>query len=72
MGWYDYDEMEIDDHEQILNPKGRRLAVQQADQPKRSPIRRKDRWRQEDEIRPKAKKNDKKIQHRLKYSWQGE
>lgn len=72
MGRYDLDEMEIGEDEQILNPKGRRFAVQQADQPKRSPIRRRDRWRPEEEIRPRAKKNDKKIQLKLKYSWQGE
>ena len=72
MGWYEFDEMEFDDEEQILKPKGRRLAARQADQPKRSPIRRKDRWRQEEEMRPKAKKSDKKFQLRLKYSWQGE
>ena len=72
MGWHDIDEMEMDEPEQILNRGGRRAAMRQADQPKRSPIRRKDRWRQEEKTRPRTKKNDKKIQHRLKYSWQGE
>ena len=72
MSRYDFDEMEFDDEQQILNRESRRFAMRQADQPKRSPIRRKDRWRQEEGARSKTKKSDKKIQQRLKYSWQGE
>ena len=67
MVWYD-----IDDDEQILNREDRQFVMRQADQPKRSPMRRKDRWRQEEGVRAKTKKSDKKIQHRLKYNWQGE
>jgi hypothetical protein len=72
MVWYDIDEMEIDDDEQIRNREGRQFAMGQADQPKRLPMRRKDRWRQEEGVRAKTKKNDKKIRQRLKYNWQGE
>lgn len=72
MGRYDLDELEFDENEQILNREGRQFAMGQADQPKRSPMRRKDRWRQEEGVRAKTKKNDKKIRQRLKYNWQGE
>jgi hypothetical protein len=68
----DFDIMEFDDEEQVLKRGSQRFTVRQADQPKRSPIRRKDRWRQEAGTRSKTKKSDKKIQQRLKYSWQGE
>ena len=50
----------------------RRFAKKQADQPRQSPIRRKDKLRQEEEMQPKAKRNYKKIQHKIKYDWQGE
>ena len=72
MDRYDFDELEFDEDEQILNREGRQFSMGQADQPKRSPMRRKDRWRYEEGVRSKTKKSDKKIQHRLKYNWQGE
>ena len=36
-------------------------------QPRRSPIRRKDKMRPEEVVKSKAKKNHRKIQHRIKY-----
>ncbi|MGD8262093.1 MAG: hypothetical protein PVJ56_07380 [Desulfobacterales bacterium] len=67
MGQYD-----IDEGDQISDTGNRRIAKREADQPKRSPIRRKDKWRQEEWMKTKVKKNHKKIQHRLKYDWQGD
>lgn len=72
MGRFDIDEGEIEEDQQLFDTDIRRTAKRDADQPKRSPIRRKDRWRQEEEMKPKSKKSHKRIQHRLKYDWQGE
>ena len=72
MGRYDIEEVEIEEDNQDNNSGYRRFTDRDADQPRRSPIRRKDRWRQEEEIKPKAKRSHKRIQHRLKYDWQGE
>ena len=47
----------------------RRFTKKQADQPRRSPIRRKDKLRQEEGMQPKAKRNYKKI--RIKSSMIG-
>jgi hypothetical protein len=72
MGRYNIDEAETDEGDQILNGGSRRFAERNADQPKRSPIRRKSKTQREEGMKPKAKRNYKKIQHRLKYDWQGE
>lgn len=72
MGPYNSVDVEKDEGDQILGGGNRRFAKGNADQPKRSPIRRKDKWHQEEEMKPKTKRNHKKIQHRLKYDWQGE
>ena len=72
MGRYDIEEVEIEEDNRSTNSGYRRFTDRDADQPRRSPIRRKDRWRQEEEIKPKAKRSHKRIQHRLKYDWQGE
>ena len=72
MGPYNSDDVEKDEGDQILGGGNRRFAKRNADQPKRSPIRRKDKWRQEEGTRPKARRNPKKILHRLKYDWQGD
>ena len=72
MDRYDIEEVEIEVDNHIFNRDNRRIAKREADQPKRSPIRRKDKWRQVEGMKTKVKKNHKKIQHRLKYDWQGE
>jgi len=68
MGRYDIDETETDEDDQIYD-KGAKGHV---DQPRWSPIRRKNKERQEEGIKPKAKRNHKRIQHKIKYDWQGE
>jgi len=72
MSRYNFDEVETDDGDQILDRDYRQFAKRPVDQPRRSPIRRKDKRQQVEEMKTKAKKNHKKIQHRLKYDWQGE
>jgi hypothetical protein len=73
MGRYPIDEVEIEKDDQTLESDNRGFAKRGADQPRQSPIRRKNKLRQEEEeLKPKAKRNHKKIQHRLKYDWQGE
>jgi hypothetical protein len=74
MSRYNIDEVESDEGDQIFDGGRRRVSERNADQPKRSPIRRKSKMQQEEEeeMKPKAKRNHKKIQHRLKYDWQGE
>jgi hypothetical protein len=72
MGRYDIEEVEIEIDNQIVDPDNRRFAKREADQPKRSPIRRKNKLQQEEGMKTKNKRNHKKIQHRLKYDWQGE
>ena len=72
MAPYDSDDVEKDEDDQILVDGNRQFVQRNADQPKRSPIRRKDKSRQEEGLKPKAKRNLKKIQHKIKYDWQGE
>ena len=76
MGRFDIEEVEIEEDDQVLDSGNQGYAKRGADQPRRSPIRRKNKLRQEEEeeegLKPKAKRNHKKIQHRLKYDWQGE
>lgn len=72
MGRYDIDDVELEEDDLNFDSRRRRFTGDQSDQPRRSPIRRKDKWRQEEGIKAKAKRNHKKIQRRLKYDWQGE
>ena len=72
MGRYDIEEVEMEKDNQIVDGSYRRFAERDADQPRRSPIRRKDKLRSEEGMKPKAKRNHKKIQHKIKYDWQGE
>jgi len=72
MSRYNIDEIETDEGDQISDGGSRRIAERNADQPKRSPIRRKSKMQQEEGMKSKAKRNYKKIQNRLKYDWQGE
>jgi len=48
-----------------------RYRGMEVDQPKLSPMRRKDKTRNGD-TQPKYQRDHKKIQYRLKYDWQGE
>jgi len=72
MGRFNIEEVEIEEDDQIFENGYRRFAKRDADQPKRSPIRRKDKSRQEEGMKAKAKRNLKNIQHKIKYDWQGE
>jgi hypothetical protein len=72
MGPYDSDDVEEDEGDQTLGGGNRRFVKKNADHPKRSPIRRKDKWRQEEGSKPKARRNHKKVQNRIKYDWQGD
>lgn len=72
MGRYDIEQVEAEEDDQIFGTDNHRFTKREADQPKRSPIRRKDRWHQEEEMKPKAKRSHKRTQLRLKYDWQGE
>lgn len=74
MGRFDIEQVEIEEDDQIIDKGYRRFAKRDADQPRRSPIRRKDKSQEQEEegMKPKAKRNLKKIQHKIKYDWQGE
>jgi hypothetical protein len=72
MGRYDIEEVEIEEDDPIFGSGYRRFAKREVDQPRWSPIRRKDKLRQEEGTKPKAKRNLKKIQHKIKYDGQGE
>jgi len=72
MGRYDIEEIEIQEDDQISDGMNRRFADREAEQPKRSPIRRKNKRRLQEGIKTKAKRSHKKIQRRLKYDWQGD
>ena len=67
MSRYDIDEFEIEKDDWSTDGGNRRFAKIDADQPRRSPIRRKDKMRLEEGMKPKAKRNYRKIQHRIKY-----
>ena len=72
MGRYDIEEVASEDEDPSFDSHSRRSAGGHSDQPRRSPIRRKDKWRQEEGLKAKAKRNQIKAQRRLKYDWQGE
>jgi hypothetical protein len=61
---------EMDEDDQIYDGGSRGIAKRDNDQPKRSPIRRKTKMRKEEErIKPKAKRNHKREKHRIKHEW---
>ena len=62
-----FDEFELEKDDQSIDGGNRRFAKIDADQPRRSPIRRKDKMRLEEGLKPKAKRNHRKTQHRIKY-----
>ncbi|CAB1084099.1 hypothetical protein D1AOALGA4SA_11632 [Olavius algarvensis Delta 1 endosymbiont] len=72
MGRYPIEDVETQEDDQTADSKNRRFASRETEQPKRSPIRRKNKWRQEDGTKTKAKRSHKKIQRRIKYDWQEE
>ena len=72
MGRYDIEEVEMEEDNQMVDGSYRRFAERDADQPRRSPIRRKDKLRSEEGMKPKARRNHKKISNKIKYNWQGE
>ena len=72
MGRYYFDEVQSEDDDQIFDGSAQSTARKDNDQPKRSPIRRKDKMRSEERMKPKAKRNHKREQQRIKYEWQGE
>lgn len=72
MSRYDIYKIETEEDDQVPDDGNRRFVKRNADQPKLSPIRRKYKLRQEEGMKPKSKRNNKKIQHRIKYDWQGE
>ena len=67
MSRYNIDEFEIEEDDWSTDGANRRFTKMEADQPRRSPIRRKDKWRLEEGVKPKVKKNHRKIQHQIKY-----
>ena len=69
MGRINIDDLELDEDDQNPEGRNRRSVKKNADQPKWSPIRRKDKMRSEDGLKPKAKRNHKKVQQRIKYEW---
>jgi hypothetical protein len=69
MSRYDIDEIKLEEDNQIFDRENQRFTKRNTDQPKRSSIRRKDKWRPEKGMKPKAKRNYKKVQRQLKYDW---
>jgi hypothetical protein len=67
MSRYRVEETDWDDDDQNLENGNRRFSKTETDPPKRSPIRRKHKMRTEGEGKSKAKRNNKKLLHRLKY-----
>ena len=72
MSRYYLDETDISLDDQNFEDGLLRFTISHGDYPRRSPIRRRDKLRQELEMKSKAKRNYKKIQNKIKYDWQGE
>ena len=72
MSRYKFEEVEWDDDDQDLDSGSRRIAKRQAEEPRRSPIRRKNKLRAEEGVKSKAKRNHRKLQNKIKYDWQRE
>jgi hypothetical protein len=64
--------MRLEEDDQIFDMENQQFIERNTDQPKRSPIRRKDKRRHEKVVKTKAKRNYRKAQHKLKYDWSGE
>ena len=71
MSRYHLDEIDLSAENQDYDQGFMRSAKSHVDFPLRSPIRRKDKSRPEMGMKPKAKRNYKKIQNKIKYDWQG-
>ena len=71
MSWYNFDEADVHAEDQTDASGYRRFSPMGIDQPRRSPIRRKNKLRAAERFKPKAKRNFKKIQNKIKYNWQG-
>jgi hypothetical protein len=67
MSRHDIDVVEWEQDGQIFNGGRRRMASRDDVQPKWLPIRKKDKMRSAEEMKPKAKRNHKKLMHRIKY-----
>ena len=67
MSRYNIDELGIEEDDWSADNESRRFSKINADQPRRSPIRRKDKMKPEEGIKPKVKRDHRKIQHRIKY-----
>jgi hypothetical protein len=62
------DEVDWEEY-QIFDGGNRRFVKRDVDEPKRSPIRRKYKMRSEKEMKPKPKRNHRKVLQRFKYEW---
>ncbi len=69
---YHFEEVDMFAGDQNYDSGFQRFGISKIDQPRRSPIRRKDKLRQAMGMKPKAKRNHKKIQNKIKYDWEGE
>ena len=69
MDRYKRDEAEWELDDQIFDGSSRQLPKGGTDGPKRSPIRRKGKIRQEEDMKPKAKRINRKVLRRIKYEW---
>ncbi len=69
---YHFEEVDLFAGDQNYDSGFLRFGISKIDQPRRSPIRRKDKLRQAMGSKPKAKKNYRKIQNKIKYDWEGE
>ena len=72
MNRYYFDEADMFASDQNYDSGFLQFGIGKIDQPRRSPIRRKDKLRQALGIKPKAKRNYKKIQNKIIYDWKGE
>jgi hypothetical protein len=63
------DREEIDGDDPIANADPKNFWERDKEAPKRTPIRRKDRSRMDDEFEPKHKRDDKRKNKPLKYDW---
>lgn len=69
---YKIDEAEWEVYDQIFDGNSRHLPKRGIDEPKRSPICRKGKMWQEEEMKPKAKRINRKVLRRIKYEWKDE
>lgn len=72
MKWNEFDGIGMSDDDQEEGGSARRSAARQVDEPRRAPIRRRDKLRPEEGYKSKAKRSHRKLQNKIKYEWQGE